>query len=96
MGITSVSRHEVLSLYRQLFRVGSRIQDYNMKEYAKRRIKQSFQQNRVLENTDDILKSYMRGKKNLQMLTRQSIMTQLYPSNTSVMQLVSREENINR
>lgn len=90
MGVTSISRREVLALYRQLFRVGNRIQDYNMKEYAKRRIKRSFKDNRVLQNTDDILKNYNLGKKNLEMLTRQSIMTQLYPSNPSVMQLTNR------
>ena len=87
MVITSVSRHEVLALYRQLFRAGNRIQDYNMKEYAKRRIKRSFQDNRVLEKPDDIVKSYNTGKKDLEMLTRQSIMSQLYPSNPSVMQM---------
>ena len=87
MVITSVSRHEVLALYRQLFRAGNRIQDYNMKEYTKRRIKRSFQDNRVLEKPDDIAKSYNTGKKDLEMLTRQSIMSQLYPSAASVMQM---------
>ena len=87
MVITSVSRHEVLALYRQLFRAGNRIQDYNMKEYTKRRIKRSFQDNRVLEKPDDIVKSYKTGKKDLEMLTRQSIMSQLYPSAASVMQM---------
>lgn len=77
------SRPQVLSLLRSLLRFGSKITNYNFREHAKRRALQGFRANRGLSGNEAQIK-YDEGLIQLNVLKRQSVISQLYPDMGSV------------
>lgn len=52
--------------------------NYNFREYAKRKITHSFKENKSLTNQEEINNFYNQGIKDLSMLSRQSTISQMY------------------
>eukprot|EP00814_Leptocylindrus_danicus_P005345 CAMPEP_0116018874 /NCGR_PEP_ID=MMETSP0321-20121206/8899_1 /TAXON_ID=163516 /ORGANISM="Leptocylindrus danicus var. danicus, Strain B650" /LENGTH=83 /DNA_ID=CAMNT_0003489333 /DNA_START=167 /DNA_END=418 /DNA_ORIENTATION=+ len=75
----------VKSLYRSLAREAKRLSDYNFRTYAIRRVKKGFELNRNLAGLE-INAAIEDGKRQLDMLKRQSTIGQMYPGATSVME----------
>ncbi|RYP77783.1 hypothetical protein DL771_000880 [Monosporascus sp. 5C6A] len=66
------------SLYRQLLRTGENFQSYNFREYAKRRTRDAFRENKNVEDPRQIQDLIQKGLKELQMMKRQTVVGQFY------------------
>jgi len=60
--------------------------DYNFRSYAMRRVKTGFQMNASLQGEQEVIDALKDGEEQLQMLKRQRIIGNLYPSDVSVME----------
>lgn len=76
----------VISLYRSILRHASKIEDYNFRAHALRRTRWGFKVHAGLTAPADIDEKYNSGLAQLQIVRRQSIISQLYPETGSVMQ----------
>ncbi|SPQ19683.1 a2163750-4ee7-4295-b480-621c10712d89 [Thermothielavioides terrestris] len=72
------SAQKVLSLYRQLLRQGNQFASYNFREYAKRRTRDAFRENKDVEDPRRIQELVQKGLKDLQMMKRQTVISQFY------------------
>ncbi|CAI0560161.1 unnamed protein product [Linum tenue] len=87
MASTSVSKGQILSLYRSLLRTARQFSDYNIREYTKRRTVDGFRQNRGLTEPSLISAAFSEGKSQLQVAERQAVVYSLYaPDIRSVME----------
>ncbi|KAI1276324.1 hypothetical protein F5Y07DRAFT_367098 [Xylaria sp. FL0933] len=66
------------SLYRQLLRTGGDFQAYNFREYAKRRTRDAFRESKDVEDPRQIQDLIQKGLKELQIMKRQTIVSQFY------------------
>ncbi|KAL2021007.1 hypothetical protein VTK56DRAFT_7781 [Thermocarpiscus australiensis] len=80
------SAQKVLSLYRQLLRQGNQFTAYNFREYAKRRTRDAFRENKGVEDPRRIQELMQKGLENLQMLKRQTMISQFYQLNSLVVE----------
>ncbi|KAI4343930.1 hypothetical protein L6164_011219 [Bauhinia variegata] len=88
MASASVSRSEVLSLFRALLRTSREFCDYNVKEYTKRRTIDGFRQNQTLSDPASVASAYSDGKAQLEIARRQAIVYSLYaPKIKNIMEL---------
>ncbi|RYO86173.1 hypothetical protein DL766_001975 [Monosporascus sp. MC13-8B] len=69
---------QVRSLYRQLLRTGESFQSYGFREYAKRRTRDAFRENKNVEDPRQIQDLIQKGLKELQMMKRQTVVSQFY------------------
>mmetsp|Transcript_12650 Transcript_12650/g.16040 ORF Transcript_12650/g.16040 Transcript_12650/m.16040 type:complete len:89 (+) Transcript_12650:36-302(+) len=83
---TAASRKTALSLFRALSREAKQMNDYNFRSYAMRRVKTGFQMNASLQGEQEVIDALKDGEEQLQMLKRQRIIGNLYPSDVSVME----------
>ncbi|KAH8907406.1 hypothetical protein BR93DRAFT_926464 [Coniochaeta sp. PMI_546] len=60
--------HQVRSLYRQLLRQGEQFAAYNFREYAKRRTRDAFRENKDIDDPRRIQELIQEGLRNLQVL----------------------------
>ncbi|AEO65063.1 uncharacterized protein THITE_2111645 [Thermothielavioides terrestris NRRL 8126] len=72
------SAQKVLSLYRQLLRQGNQFASYNFREYAKRRTRDAFRENKNVEDPRRIQELMQKGLRDLQMMKRQTVISQFY------------------
>ncbi|KAJ4374105.1 hypothetical protein N0V83_002844 [Neocucurbitaria cava] len=70
--------YQVRSLYRSLLRQSSQFAAYNFREYAKRRTRDSFRDNMSVTEERRVQELMQKGLKELQMLKRQTIISQFY------------------
>ena len=77
---------DVLALFRSMFRHSSKIVNYNFRSHAQRRIRWGFEQNKSVAGAE-LAEKYKYGLTQLDVVKRQSIISQLYPDSVaSVMQ----------
>lgn len=74
----STSRSAVLSLYRNLIRTGSRFSQYGFREYAQRRTRDAFREHQNETNPQKLQELVNRGVNELQMMRRQTVISQMY------------------
>ncbi|KKY31450.1 putative iron-sulfur cluster biosynthesis protein isd11 [Diaporthe ampelina] len=67
------SPQQVRSLYRQLLRQSEQFASYNFREYAKRRTRDAFRENKAVEDQRQIQELVQKGLKELQMMKRQTV-----------------------
>ena len=77
---------DVLRLYRSLLRNSSKIQNYNFRNHASRKIMASFRESIAVADASAIDTAYEQGLKQLQLVERQSLISRMYPDMTSVME----------
>ncbi|KAF1819186.1 uncharacterized protein K489DRAFT_384087 [Dissoconium aciculare CBS 342.82] len=69
---------EVRSLYRSLLRQSRQFAAYNFREYAKRRTRDAFREHRAESDTQRIQDLMQKGTKELQILRRQTVVSQFF------------------
>eukprot|EP00579_Thalassiosira_antarctica_P007980 CAMPEP_0201882730 /NCGR_PEP_ID=MMETSP0902-20130614/14373_1 /ASSEMBLY_ACC=CAM_ASM_000551 /TAXON_ID=420261 /ORGANISM="Thalassiosira antarctica, Strain CCMP982" /LENGTH=84 /DNA_ID=CAMNT_0048411319 /DNA_START=71 /DNA_END=325 /DNA_ORIENTATION=- len=74
-----------LSLFRTLLRESKKVDNYNFRHYAIRRVKVGFQLNKDLTGNEAGL-AFREGEEQLDILKRQVVIGGLYPSAKSVME----------
>ncbi|PFH62844.1 hypothetical protein XA68_11625 [Ophiocordyceps unilateralis] len=77
---------QVLSLYRQLLRQGGQFSAYNFREYAKRRTRDAFRENRGVHDPRAIQELVQKGLRELQIMKRQTVISQFYQLNRLVVE----------
>mmetsp|Transcript_12931 Transcript_12931/g.21125 ORF Transcript_12931/g.21125 Transcript_12931/m.21125 type:complete len:86 (-) Transcript_12931:372-629(-) len=83
--MSSISRIQVVHLYRTFLRNAKLFSDYNFKSYAFRRIRAGFRENLGLKDSDAITFEYNKGLNDLASLKRQATVSSLYPELGNVM-----------
>lgn len=69
---------QILGLYKQLLSNAYKFDNYNFREYSKRRIHDSFKEHKSLTDEEQITTFYNDGINNLAMLERQSKISQMF------------------
>ncbi|KAF2150105.1 hypothetical protein K461DRAFT_281365 [Myriangium duriaei CBS 260.36] len=69
---------EVRSLYRSLLRQSRQFAAYNFREYAKRRTRDAFKEHSAVSDERRIQELMQKGIKELQMLKRQTVVSQFF------------------
>ncbi|RDA95410.1 hypothetical protein CP533_3438 [Ophiocordyceps camponoti-saundersi (nom. inval.)] len=77
---------QVLSLYRQLLRQGGQFSAYNFREYAKRRTRDAFHENRGVQDPSEVQELVQKGLRELQVMKRQTVISQFYQLNRLVVE----------
>eukprot|EP00904_Undaria_pinnatifida_P006442 jgi/Undpi1/2928/HiC_scaffold_14.g06305.m1 len=72
------SRTAVLGLYKGLRRQGSRLMDYNYRDYALRRARKGFEMARGFA-PEEAEVAFAKGQQQLDLVRRQATISQLYP-----------------
>lgn len=72
------SSKQVLGLYKQLLEKAYKFDNYNFREYAKRKVVDSFRENKGLKSPEDITTFYNHGIDQLAMLQRQTTISQMF------------------
>ena len=75
----------VLSLYRVMLRNANKMQNYNFRSHAARRVKVAFLEGKNLSPSEADAK-YKAGLEQLGILKRQAIISNLFPETQSIMQ----------
>ncbi|KAG5922823.1 hypothetical protein E4U42_005242 [Claviceps africana] len=85
---------QVRSLYRQLLRQGEQMTAYNFREYAKRRTRDAFRENKTVQDPRQIQELVQKGLKELQVLKRQAVIGQFYTMDRLVVEAgISGKDN---
>ena len=78
MCVPAISRSANIALYRDLLRAGKAFSNYNFREYALRLVREDFRTGSRLAGADADA-AYRRGRTQLDMMRRQSTVSQLFP-----------------
>ena len=74
----ATSRQAILSLYRNLLRTGGQFSQYGFREYARRRTRDAFREHQKETDAARIQELVNRGISELQMMKRQTVISQMY------------------
>lgn len=83
---SSISRPEVLSLYRQIIKNSRKFTNYNFREYFLRRSRLEFKKNINLNDPSQISDLVNNAQNELAVLKRQAIISQLYTFDKTVIE----------
>ncbi|KAF2885233.1 hypothetical protein ILUMI_20952 [Ignelater luminosus] len=83
------SKLQVLSLYRLLIRESKKFPSYNFRNYALRRIRDSFKENKSLTDQIQIKQQINKGYDNLEIIKRQVLIGNLYKTDKLVIENVN-------
>ncbi|XP_038070137.1 LYR motif-containing protein 4-like [Patiria miniata] len=76
--MANATRATVLKLYREILRESKKFTGYNYREYALRRTKVAFRENKSLTDEAKIKALIQEAEENLQIIKRQVVLSQLY------------------
>lgn len=79
-------RRTVLTLYRNLLREGGKFNNYNFRNYALRKIRDSFHQHKHETDTAKIKEFILCAEENLELVRRQVVIGNLYDDNPTVVE----------
>ena len=84
----ALARIRAVCLYRNLLRTSSSFRDYSLRNYASRRVKEEFRENRNASESESasLLSS---GEEQLALMQRQLTISNMYAQNTSVMEIAA-------
>ncbi|XP_041986197.1 protein bcn92 [Aricia agestis] len=74
----SVTKSQVLVLYKSLLKESQKFPNYNFRSYALRRIRDAFKSNKTIGDNKEILKEYEYGKQNLEIIKRQVVIGDMF------------------
>ncbi|CAH1101728.1 unnamed protein product [Psylliodes chrysocephalus] len=80
------SKTKTLQLYRTMLRESSKIPSYNFREYAIRKIRDTFKQNKQCTESTVIQNQLKEAQRNLEIIKRQAIVGQLYSTEKLVIE----------
>lgn len=81
---------QVLSLYKQLLSKAQKFDNYNFREYAKRRVHDAFKENKNLKEDDKIVAFFNEGVDNLALLSRQTAISQMFTTEKLVVEPLAK------
>lgn len=73
-----MSSKQILGLYKQLLEKAGKFDNYNFREFAKRKVVDSFRANKSLQDEAQIKQFYNSGIDSLAQLQRQTAISQMY------------------
>ncbi|XP_017777486.1 PREDICTED: LYR motif-containing protein 4 [Nicrophorus vespilloides] len=82
------SKRQILSLYKCLLNESKKFPSYNFRNYAVRKIKDSFKANRNLSDPSQIMVKMQEAKTNLEIIRRQVMIGQMYSTDKLVIENV--------
>ncbi|XP_031621673.1 LYR motif-containing protein 4 [Contarinia nasturtii] len=82
----SVTKVQVLSIYKQLLRESQKFDSYSFRNYAVRRIKDTFKLNKSITQAIEVQKQYQIANENLGIIKRQVIIGKMYSSDKLVIE----------
>ncbi|XP_063631404.1 LYR motif-containing protein 4 [Cydia splendana] len=85
---TSVTKMQVLSIYKNLLRESQKFANYNFRSYALRRVRDAFKANKTLSDPKQIQKEYQFAKENLAIIRRQAAIGDMYQTEKLVIENV--------
>ncbi len=83
---------QILLLYKQLLEKAYKFDNYNFKEYSKRKIVETFKANKSLTNENEINQFYNEGINQLALLYRQTTISQLYTFDKLVVEPLKKHQ----
>lgn len=75
---TMANSKDVLKLYRQMLKQAYKFDNYNFREYSKRRIHDAFKEHKSMTKQEEVDRFYNEGINNLALLHRQATISQMY------------------
>ena len=84
------SKSVVLNMYVQLRREGRKIDNYNFREYAKRRVYDAFQANKNKTDPAEIKELIKKAEEGLALLRRQAVLGSMYKDKMSIIEQAHR------
>jgi len=94
--ITPPAKEQVLQLYRQFMRASSRFNNYNFRHYFLRRSRDAFKESKNVEDPEKIHSLLSKAREELQVLQRQSRISQMYTTDKLVVEPLDRHHrNLN-
>lgn len=81
---------QILSLYKQLLSKAYKFDNYNFREYSKRRVHDAFKEHKNLKEEDKIVAFFNEGVDNLALLSRQTAISQMYTSEKLVVESLAK------
>ncbi|XP_059485174.1 LYR motif-containing protein 4 [Neocloeon triangulifer] len=82
----AASRVKVLELYKNLLREGQKFADYNFRNYAVRRMRDAFKENKTLADGASIEKELKFGFQQLELIKRQALISQMFKTEKLVIE----------
>ena len=80
------TRGTVLSLYHQILKEANKFASYNYREYAKRRSRDAFRENKSVTDPTKIQELLISGQRELATIKRQALINSLYHSKKLVVE----------
>ncbi|GAB0092310.1 Protein bcn92 [Sergentomyia squamirostris] len=80
------TKTKVLSLYKTMLRESQKFPSYNYREYAVRRIRDAFRENRNLSDSTTMENHVKYAKESLQIIRRQTVIGDLYKTDKLVIE----------
>ncbi|XP_044743735.1 LYR motif-containing protein 4 [Chrysoperla carnea] len=80
------SRSKILQLYKNLIKESSKFEAYNYRNYALRRIRDGFKENKNVSDVDQISKLIEKAENNLNIIKRQALLSQVYSTDKLVIE----------
>jgi hypothetical protein len=80
------SKSKILSLYKTLIKESNKFSSYNFREYAKRRIKYEFEENKAVTQKETVRLLLKQAESKLESLKRQVIVSQLFPAGKNIIE----------
>lgn len=84
------TRPQVLKLYKQFVKNAKQFSDYNFREYFLRRTRSGFKENMSVRDPVKLAAAYEEAQKNLGVLKRQSVISQMYTFDKLVVEPLGR------
>ncbi|RZC39985.1 bcn92 [Asbolus verrucosus] len=84
-----MSKRHALQLYKSLIRESKKFPAYNVRNYALRKIRDSFRENRHLTDPEVIKNQLEEGTKNLELIKRQVVIGHMYSTDKLVIEHVT-------
>ncbi|KXJ71126.1 LYR motif-containing protein 4 [Aedes albopictus] len=83
---SAAHKMKVLSLYRQLLRESQKFSSYNFRNYALRRVRDAFRENKALTDSSKIQAEMEYARKNLDIIKRQALISQMFRADKLVIE----------
>ncbi|CAH0552231.1 unnamed protein product [Brassicogethes aeneus] len=86
--MSTTSKVQVINLYRSLIRESKKIPAYNFRNYAVRKIRDTFKENKGLTDPNRISQQIAEAQKNLEVIKRQALIGQMYSTDKLVIETI--------
>ncbi|KAK5647318.1 hypothetical protein RI129_002210 [Pyrocoelia pectoralis] len=81
------TRLQIIALYKSLIRESKKFSSYNYRNYALRRIRDSFSENKYITDPTKINEQILGGQRNLEIIKRQVLVGNLYQTDKLVIEM---------